>query len=347
MILLSSMLLLRDAQRSDLPGLASLAAELDSVNLPDDPRALGQIVARSMASFSGRIVNPLARAYVFVAEAPGTGRLTGTSMVIAKHGTRESPCTFFTVAEKEHYSSSLDRHFRHIVLSLGYHFDGPTEIGGLVVRPGARRGAGRAGTQLSLVRFLYLAMHPRRFRQTVLAELMGPLTPGGQSAFWEAFGRRFTGLDYQVADKLSRQNKEFIQQLFPPFDVYASLLPPAARRTLGAVGSKARPVRDMLTRIGFRDVHRIDPFDGGPHYEAPLAEIAPVKAYRSATLEPVPLRGDAPEGLVARTLERGPNRFRAVRTPARLAAGRIAVPSQAARLLGASPGERLHHIPFG
>jgi arginine N-succinyltransferase len=340
------MLLLRDAQRSDLGGLAALAAELDSVNLPDDRRALGQIVERSIRSFTGRIAQPLHRAYVFVAEAPRSGRLVGTSMVIAKHGTHASPCTFFGVSQKEHYSSSLDRHFRHTVLSLGYHFDGPTEIGGLVVRPGARRGQARAGTQLSLVRFLYMAMHRRHFRPTVLAELMGPLTPGGQSAFWEAFGRRFTSLDYQAADKLSRQNKEFIQQLFPPFDVYASLLPPAARRALGAVGRRARPVQAMLTRLGFRYVHRVDPFDGGPHYEAPLAGISLVKAYRAARLEEAPLRGEAPTMLVARTLPRGPSRFRAVRTPARLGAGRLALPAGATRLLGARPGEQLHLIPF-
>jgi arginine N-succinyltransferase len=340
------MLLLRDAQRSDLPGLAALAAELDSVNLPNDPRALGQIVDRSVRSFTGRIKDPLRRAYVFVAEGPRRGRLVGTSMVIAKHGTHESPCTFFSVTEKEHYSSSLNRHFRHPLLSLGYHFDGPTEIGGLVVRPGARRGAEKAGKQLSWVRFLYLAMHPRHFRDTVLAELMGPLTADGKSAFWEAFGRGFTGLDYQQADKLSRENKEFIQQLFPPFDVYASLLSPAARRTLGAVGRKARPVQAMLERIGFRYVHRIDPFDGGPHYEAPLASISLVRAYRTGLLEAGTLRGGAPERLVARTLTRGPSRFRAVRTPARLAEGRLTLPGQAVRLLGAQPGEPLHLIPF-
>jgi arginine N-succinyltransferase len=311
------MLLLRDAQRSDLAGLAALAAELDSVNLPDDRRALGQIVDRSVRSFTGRIRDPLARAYVFVAEAPGTGRLVGTSMLIAKHGTHESPCTFFTVSEREHYSSTLDRHFRHTVLSLGYHFDGPTEIGGLVVRPEHRRSPEKAGKQLSFVRFLYLAMHRDHFRDTVLAELMGPLTADGKSAFWEAFGRGFTGLDYQVADKLSRENKEFIQQ-----------------------------VQAMLERIGFRYVHRIDPFDGGPHYEAPLAGISPVKACRSATLLADPLRGDAPERLVARTLPRGPSRFRAVRTPARLAGARVALPAEATRLLGARPGEPLHLVPF-
>ena len=352
MILLAAMLLLRDARPGDLPELRRLAAVLDSVNLPDDRRALAGILDESARSFTGRIRDPLRRRYVFVAEAPGSGRIVGTSMVIAKHGTRESPCTFFSVTEREHYSGTLDRHFCHQVLSLGYHFDGPTEIGGLVVRPEARGGADRPGKQLAYVRFLYLAAFPERFRETVLAELMPPLLPDGRSAFWEAFGRRFTGLDYQVADKKSRENKEFIQQLFPPFDVYATVLPPAVRRLLGTVGPRTRPILRLLERIGFRYVHRIDPFDGGPHYEARLADVTLVKAHKLARLEAAPLAGQAREWLVARIASRGPDRFRAVRTPARFerrgeGGGEIVrLPAAAAARLGARPGEPLHAIPF-
>jgi arginine N-succinyltransferase len=341
------MLVLRDAQRGDLEGLAALAATLDSVNLPNDPRALRQIIDHSVGSFTGRIADPLRRSYVFVAVEPRRGRLVGTSMVIAKHGTRQSPCTFFTVAEQERYSSTLDRHFRHQVLSLGYHFDGPTEIGGLVVRPEARGGPDKAGKQLAFVRFLYMAMHRAGFRDTVLAELMGPLTRGGQSVFWEAYGRRFTGLDYQTADKLSRENKEFIQQLFPPFDLYASLLPPAARRALGAVGPSTRPIQAMLARLGFHPVGRIDPFDGGPHYEARLADITLVRAHRSGTLAADPLGSEeVPERLVAIEPRRGPVRFRAVRTRASLRAGRLRLPAEAAAALQARPGDRLHLTAF-
>ena len=158
-------------------------------------------------------------------------------MVIAQHGTRQSPCTFLDVTERESYSSTLDRHFRHQVLSIGFHFDGPTEIGGLVVDPGSRGGPDLPGKQLSLVRFLYMAMFPERFRDTVLAELMPPLAKDGKSLFWESFGRRFTGLDYQDADKRSRRGKEFIQQLFPGGEFYATLAPapgPAGARQGGA-----------------------------------------------------------------------------------------------------------------
>ncbi len=289
------MLLLRDVHKSDLRALRALARVLNSVNLPSDERALAGIIDRSAASFSGRIRNPLRRSYVFVLEDPRRGRVLGSSMVIAQHGTRESPCTFFDVAEREHYSSTLDRHFRHRVLSLGFHFDGPTEIGGLVVDPASRGGPQQPGKQLSFVRFLYMAMHRERFRETVLAELMPPLSPGGKSPFWEACGRRFTGLDYQEADKMSRRNKEFIQQLFPSSDLYATLFPATVRSSLGAA---AGPARALLERVGFRYVNRVDPFDGGPHHEARLAEISLVRSHRSARISERPLTRDAAERLV-------------------------------------------------
>ncbi len=338
------MLLLRDARRSDLPSLARLAKVLDTVNLPYDERALARIIDASVRSFSGRIRNPLRRQYVFVAEA--RGRIVGTSMVIAQHGTRESPCTFFDVSEREHYSSTIDRHFRHEVLSMGYHFDGPTEIGGLVVEPAARGAPEHPGKQLAYVRFLYMAMHRDRFRESVLAELMPPLTRDGRSRFWEAFGRRFTGLDYRTADRMSRENKEFIQQLFPPVDVYATLFPPGVRRHLGEVGPKTEPVRQLLERIGFRYVSRIDPFDGGPHYEARLEDVTLVRAHRRAPLAPDPLTGDGTEALVGLERRAGRDRFRAVRCAARRFREGVRIPAAARRLLGASPGDRVHVIPF-
>jgi arginine N-succinyltransferase len=338
-------LLLRDVQRTDLPALGALARVLNSVNLPADPAALRGIVERSVRSFSGRIADPLRRSYVFVLEDPRRRRVLGTSMLIAQHGTRESPCTFLDVTEREHYSSTLDRHFRHQVLSLGYHFDGPTEIGGLVVHPAARGGPARPGAQLSLVRFLYLAMHRERFRETVLAELMPPLRPDGKSLFWEACGRRFTGLDYQDADKKSRENKEFIQQLFPTVDLYATLFPPAVQRLLGAVGPDTEPARRLLERIGFRYVRRIDPFDGGPHWEARVEDLDPVRRFRRARVAPEPLGREDGEWLVGLSRPGRRPAFRAVRTPARLEGSEVHLPAEARRLLAVRPGDRVGLVP--
>ncbi len=72
------MLLLRDAQKTDLAALRTLAAELDSVNLPHDDRALAGIIDSSRASFAAKIRDPLARSYVFVLEEPRSGRILGT-----------------------------------------------------------------------------------------------------------------------------------------------------------------------------------------------------------------------------------------------------------------------------
>jgi arginine N-succinyltransferase len=340
------MLLLRDAQRSDLASISRLAKVLNTVNLPADERALAGIIDRSVRSFSGKIRDPLERHYVFVAEDERSKRILGTSMVIAQHGTRESPCTFFDVSEREHYSSTLDRHFKHQVLSIGFHFDGPTEIGGLVVDPAARGGEAKAGKQLSFVRFLYMAAFRERFRETVLAELMPPLTAEGRSAFWEAFGKRFTDLDYQTADKKSRENKEFIQQLFPNVDVYATLFPAGVRRDLGRVGPASEPVKHMLERIGFRYVSRIDPFDGGPHYEAKLADVSLVRASRRVKLSRAPLEHDGEEWLVGLSRPDGRIRFRAVRTAARIDGEEVRLPPRARARLGAEAGERLFLVPF-
>ncbi len=342
------MLLVRDAQKFDIAALRSLANELNSVNLPSDDREISRIVERSRSSFAGTIRDPLARSYVFVLEDPRSGRILGTSMVIAQHGTRESPCAFFLVSEREHYSSTLDRHFRHRVLSIGYHFDGPTEIGGLVVLPRHRGGEQRPGKQLAYVRFLYAAMHRDRFRERMLAELMPPLLEDGRSLFWESCGKRFTGLEYQEADKKSRENKEFIQQLVPPGDLYATLFPPRVQKVLGAVGPQAMPVKHLLERVGFQFAGRIDPFDGGPHYEARIDDISVVRAYRRARLSPKELARGAeyPEVLVAVERSNGAVRFRAVRTRAVVQHETILLPRDARVLLQAESNDWVHLIPF-
>jgi len=346
------MYVIRDAQKSDLDELQKLARELDTVNLPDDEKALSALIDRSIRSFDGRVRNPFDREYLFVLEEARSGRLAGTSLIIAQHGTRDAPHIYFDVYEKEHYSQSLNKHFRHRVLSIGYNFDGPTEIGGLVVAP-RYRGQDKPGKQLSYVRFLQVGMHPGRFRDRVLVELLPRLEEDGRSPLWEALGRKFTGLNYQEADRLSRKNKEFIQQLFPPGEIYATLFTQKIQESIGEVGPETEGARSILTRIGFRYDERIDPFDGGPHYSAATREIDPIRRFRRGKLAPQPLAEDAEprpgvveERLVAVERGEGRNRFRAVRAMCRFSDASIAVPAEVRELLRANAGDRLHTIPF-
>ena len=341
------MYLLRDVQRADLPSLKSLAAVLNTVNLPNDEETLEQLIDISVRSFAGKVKNPFEREYLFVLENAKSEEVVGTSLVIAQHGTKEAPHTYYEVSEREHYSVSLDRHFRHKVLSIAYNYSGPTEIGGLVVDPPHRSGPEKPGKQLSYVRFLFLAMHRALFRERVLAELMPPLMPDGRSLLWEAVGKKFTGLTYIEADRLSRQNKEFIKELFPSSDIYVSLFPDRTQKVVGEVGSQTRGVQRMLERIGFKYVERVDPFDGGPHFEARTQDILLVRQFRTARVSAEPLGTEPAEDLlVAVDRDGARNRFRAVRTQARLDDQAIFLPLAARELLGVTTGARVGAIPF-
>jgi arginine N-succinyltransferase len=343
---------IRDAHKADLPSLKKLASELDTVNLPNDEKELSAIVEKSARSFDGRIRDPFEREYLFVLEEAKSEKVIGSSLIISQHGTRDAPHIFFDVYEKEHYSHSVDKHFRHRVLSIGYNFDGPTEIGGLVVDT-QYRGQGKPGKQLSYVRFLYVAMHRPRFRDRILVELLPRLEEDGRSPLWEALGRKFTGLSYQEADRLSREKKEFIQQLFPPGEIYATIFTQKIQDAIGEVGPQTAGAKEMLTKIGFRYDERIDPFDGGPHFSAPTELIEPIRRYRRAKLgatrlenDAAPVENEVEERLVALERGHGRNRFRCVRALTRFRDAELQLPEEAVAVLGAKDGERLHTVPF-
>jgi arginine N-succinyltransferase len=268
------------ATPEDHDELYELARYLDTVNLPRDSAAISRLLRTSEASFLGQICDARYREFVFVLRDLHENRAIGTSTVIGQLGRRDAPYIYFDVREEERYSATLDRHFVHRVLSIGYSYDGPTEVGGLVLHPDYRKSTLKLGKLISHVRFLWIAMHRAQFQDQVLAELLPPLEPDGTSHLWEAVGRRFTGLSYAEADRLSKNNKEFIRGLFPAGDIYVSLLADDAQSVIGKVGAQTQGVQKMLSDIGFRYANRIDPFDGGPHFMASTDRIPIVRNAR-------------------------------------------------------------------
>jgi arginine N-succinyltransferase len=302
---------------ADVEQLLAVARHLNSVNLPDDPDVIRETVDTSYRSFTGQIANPKLRQYMFALVERATGRIIGTSMIIAQLGNKEAPYIYVDVLEQEKYSATIDKHFHHTLLRTGYSYNGPTEIGGLVLEPEFRRAEERLGTMISYVRFLFMAAHHDLFQEEVLAELMPPLEPDGTSLLWEALGRRFTGMSYQEADRLSKRNKEFVKSLFPEEVIYASVLSEAAQSVIGKTGAQTRGVEKLLRRIGFRYAHRVDPFDGGPHYTARMDEITLVeKTRRTRADRPMTAIPGDRKALVA-VEAAGPPFFRAVLTPYR------------------------------
>ena len=229
------MFLLRDVRTGDLDDLLRLAKLLNTINLPEDVDVLEAMIERSEASFAGRIDANDAK-YLFVVADTEKDRVVGTSLIIASHGTPEDPHNYFRVDVDERYSPTLGQVFRHETLTFRQSYTPHTEIGGLILDPEYRGHPQRLGRLLSFVRFLYIAIHRSRFGDRVQAELLPPFEPDGTSRLWEAVGRKYTGLEYADADRHSRQDPEFIRDLFPRAPIYLSLLPESVREVVGAVG---------------------------------------------------------------------------------------------------------------
>src|SRR3954467_9427975 len=129
------MFIIREVFTEDLDGLHEVASHLDTVNLPNDSDVLVRLIDHSRKSFNGQL-DVFKREYLFV--LLDDDKIVGTSMIHAQHGTRRAPHIFFDAMQDERYSETLDRHFVHRVLRIGYNYNGPTEIGGLVLMPDFR-----------------------------------------------------------------------------------------------------------------------------------------------------------------------------------------------------------------
>jgi arginine N-succinyltransferase len=334
---------IRQSYQEDVDQVLAVAKHLDTVNLPADKKHIETILEKAEKSFSG-VLPATEREFVFVLEDMSKHRIIGTSIIYAQHGSKRAPHIFFRVERDERYSYTLDKYFVHQTLRIGYNYDGPTEIGGLILLPEYRRNQEALGKALSFVRFLYIRMHREMFRDQVLSELLPPLEADGTSTLWEHLGRSFTGLSYQEADLLSKDNKEFINALFPDDPIHTELLPDPVRRNIGVVGPGTKGVEKMLTRIGFRYANQIDPFDGGPHFTAHTDDISIV---REATQRPTRLVEDIdterPWAILA--LERDGERPRFRATGARvipmLEDGSIGITADTQRRLGLVAGERV------
>jgi arginine N-succinyltransferase len=330
---------IRQSYREDVEQVLAVAEHLDTVNLPHDRKVIEGILDRSERSFSSELA-VVDREFVFVLEDLAQKRIIGTSMIYAQHGTKRAPHIFFRVENDERYSVTLDRYFVHQTLRIGYNYNGPTEIGGLILLPEYRRNAYALGKALSYVRFLFIRMHRDMFRDRVLSELLPPLETDGTSKLWEALGQKFTGLSYQEADRLSKDNKEFINALFPDDPIHTELLPADVRALIGQVGEETRAVEKMLRRIGFYYAEQIDPFDGGPHFVAKTDDISIV---RDAAEVSVRSDGGGGRAWAIIALESpGEPKFRAMGARVtKLEPGVVGIPDDARRMLGIEDGQKV------
>lgn len=269
-------MIIRPVAMTDLPALQQIALESGPgfTSLVNDADFLAGRIHRSMASFGRAVNSPGDEGYLFVLEDCETGEIMGTTGIEASMGSRR-PLYHYHRGLVVHHSPELNLHRRMEVLNLCSHYTGCSEICTLFLRPKFRRA--QAGKLLSRVRFLFMAQHPQRFAETVIAEMRGVSDENGQSPFWNWLRAHFVDLDFGTVTRMvGTGDNGFVADLMPRHPLYTQLMDESARAVIGQVHDNTRPALNMLEAEGFRHTGYIDPFDGGPTVEAGLADIRTV-----------------------------------------------------------------------
>jgi arginine N-succinyltransferase len=97
----------------------------------------------------------------------------------------------------------------------------------------------------------------------------------------------------------------------------------------------------LLQRAGFRYLNTIDPFDGGPHYGAPLAAVQPIQhSHRLVCLDLPPMPTDRP------VLLANPQTRHFLTTPAQRCGYGIRLAEDTKALLDRQPGDCVWMMPL-
>ena len=376
------MFIIRQAQPGDVDDLHALAKQTFFINLPPDRDIIAHKIEQSARSFRGvagggagrkkgagagaggarlrsssasshnsghREVTGRGDLFLFVLEnldARGrSGGVVGTSQIIARMGGPGHPRYFMSLDTVANQSRSLGIGWTHLVGRMGKDETGPTEIGGLILNHAFRGHPERLGRFLSFVRFHFIGLYRKQFADTIIAEMLGPITRTGYNPFYEKFTRHFVTRAFADVYRFSQTSREFLEALMPKGDVYLSILDPEVANAAGEVGDDTRPARKLLERLGFEYHKRIDPLDGGPHLEAKTDRIALVKATRRVQafdgMERVAGRrsrsgaggaGGGDHGVIASVLDRN-GHFQAVQTIGKVGGQRASLEAGASEAL--------------
>ncbi len=330
------MTVVRSVRQEDIDQLWDLIRQatygMTTLQIPKEE--LMERIEASAFAVQKKVEKPDGSPYVFVMEDLHTGQLVGTSCIFSKIGGFE-PFYAYRIVTEQHACEVLRKTTKTEELHLIKVHDGPTEIGSLFLLP-TYRGAGR-GRLLSLSRFAFMAAHPKRFSDEVIAEMRGVIQDDGRCPFWDALGKHFFEMEFPQADSLSTIRKKFIEDLMPRHPIYLCLLPQEARDAIGQVHHQTRPALAMLQAEGFRHRDWIDLFDGGPVVHCRRESIDAVRRTRFLPLVGVRENLDAPTHLLA-SEQSG---FRSIFAPAVLQDGGVVTTQLAALTLQAKRDSQL------
>ena len=342
------MFIVRPVAGGDLEGLLKLARKAGTglTTLPAHEPTLANRIEESLAAF-GRLETGLQkRTYLLVMEEGASGRIVGTSAIVAGVGL-DKPFYSYRLLHQTQVSHNPEMRVDTSLLNLSNDFVGACEMATLFLDPDYRQG--RLGRLMSKARYMLLGAHPQRFSDQVIAEIRGWVDDNDNSPFWESIGRHFFGMDFKTADRINGEgNSQFIADLMPKFPIYTALLPKTAQDVIGRPHDGARPAIRLLEQEGFRFSGAVDIFDGGPAMEVHRRGIWTVRASREDILAGLV---DAPERpadhLAADHLAANPSldHFRVVLTRVVETHSGLWLPRDAGAALGIGAGDRIRYAP--
>ncbi|RHW76752.1 arginine N-succinyltransferase [Colwellia sp. RSH04] len=267
------MIIVRPIQKNDYEALHRIAVESGHgfTSLPVNEELLQNKIARTEASFTKKVSQPGDEGYLFVMEDTDTGQVVGTSGIEAAVGL-EDAFYHYHLGKVVHNSRELNIYNTVETLSLCNDYTGATEICTLFLSETHRKN--NNGRFLSRFRFLFIAEHPERFDDTVIAEMRGVSDDEGRSPFWAWLEEHFFSIDFPTADYLTGIGKKvFIAELMPKYPIYVNLLSKDAQAVINQVHPHTVPAVRLLEAEGFSRRGYVDIFDGGPTVEANVKNI--------------------------------------------------------------------------
>lgn len=279
-------LVLRPCRLADLDQIERIAAAsaIGIGSLPPERERLAERIRASQLSFAAGADASGEETYLFVLEDTASGRLVGTSGIAAAAGFGDR---FYSYRNEMlvHAAQELQAVSRIHTLHLCHDLTGASLLTSFYID--AEHAHGGWPDLLSRARLLFIANHPNRFAERLVAESPGLCDAAGRSPFWDAVGRRFFALDYAAAERIAAgRSKSFIAELMPQYPVYVPLLPADARLAIGQLHASAELPFSVLMDEGFEGDTYVDIFDGGPTVAAPLQGLRSIRHSRRRVVEP-------------------------------------------------------------
>lgn len=335
------MLTIRPVTMRDHPAMLALAREagIGMTSLPADATVLEKKIMRAEASFAGVVEWAGDEAFLFVLEDTATGKLVGTTGIVAHVGLK-SPFYSYKLSTIVQASKDADIYSRQRVLHMVNDYTGVTEIGSLFLQSDYRRDG--IGGFLSRARFLMMAQFPELFADRVIAEIRGVQDTKGESPFYRHLAQHFFQMPFQRADFIyATLGSQFISDLMPKYPIYVNLLHPDAQEVIGQPLAASQGAKHMLEKEGFIYQGYVDLFDAGPTMQIQRTNINTVRDSKQSAVTAInPIDAKQPYIIAGGPL----SQFRMTLAALEISEEGVAMNAEAAATLGVKAGDEVRWV---